>query len=64
MDERAELADSVVQGIVRARWALDGGDADLAGDSLAAAFSDATRLLTLLAGDELGPGDVRRGQAS
>lgn len=64
MDDRAELADTVVQGIVRARWALDGGDGAAADAALSAALADARRLLTTLTGDELSPGDVRRGAPS
>lgn len=62
MDERADLADTVVQGIVRARWALDGGDAGAAESALGDALADAQRLLTMLVGTaEAGPGDLRRG---
>ena len=65
MDDRAELADTVVQGIVRARWALDGGDAAAADAALTDALADARRLLTALVGTaEPGPGDLRRGAPS
>jgi hypothetical protein len=65
MDERADLADTVVQGIVRARWALDGGDPGAAESALADALGDARRLLTMLVGTpEPGPGDLRRGTPS
>jgi hypothetical protein len=60
MDDRAELADTVVQGIVRARWALDGGDLEAVEAALADALADARRLLTALTGQELSAGDLRR----
>lgn len=60
MDERAELADAVVQGIVRARWALDGGDAAAAEAALGEALAAARRLLTDLTGSDVPPGALRR----
>ena len=61
MDERAELADTVVQSIVRARWSLDAGDSAAADAALDDALADARRLLTLLAGgSDLPPGSLRR----
>jgi hypothetical protein len=61
MDDRAELADTVVQGIVKARWALDGGDTDAADSALAGALADARRLLTVLAGGgDIQPGELKR----
>ena len=61
MDDRAELADTVVQGIVKARWSLDGGDTDAADAALSGALADARRLLTLLAGgQDIQPGELRR----
>lgn len=61
MDERAELADSVVQRIVTARWLLDEGDTTGADTALAEALAEARRLLTELAGGgDLQPGELRR----
>lgn len=60
MDDRAQLADTVVQDVVRARWALDGGDVAAADQALADALGNARRLLTVLTGGDLAPGELRR----
>ncbi|HEX7716320.1 MAG TPA: hypothetical protein VF416_03455 [Marmoricola sp.] len=55
-----ELNDSVLQGLVVAKMALDLGEKDKADDAIAASIESASRIITELLDSRSGPGDLVR----
>ena len=60
-----EINDNVVQGLAVAKYALDVGDEERAYEAVARTLASARGIITnLLGGEDLGPGDLVRGEAA
>lgn len=63
--QAAELNDEVVQGLALAQYHLEREDDELAATTIAATLAAAKEIVSdLLAGDDVGPGDLRRSDAA